>query len=74
MGMRPAIAWQFLGRNVASAVLSVVTAFLLAAFGHCPPGFTQTNVISSLPSPASLKRTTRFVKERVAATFDKVGL
>jgi hypothetical protein len=67
--MRLAVTWQFLGRHVASAVLSVVTVFLFAAFGHYPPGFTQTNVISSLPSPASLKLTTMFVTESVAATF-----
>jgi hypothetical protein len=69
MSMRLAVTWPVSGRNVASGGLSVVTVFLLAAFGHYPPGFMQTNVIFSLPSPASLKLTTIFVTESVAATF-----
>lgn len=69
MSMRLAVTWPFSGRNVASAGLSAVTVFLFAAFGHCPPGFTQTEVIFPLPSPASLKLSTMFITESVAATF-----
>ena len=49
--MRHVVTWPFSEWNVAAAVLSVVTVFLLVAFSHRPPGFTQTKVIFSLSSP-----------------------
>jgi hypothetical protein len=50
ISIRLAVTSPLSGRNVASAVLYIVTVFLFTAFGHCPPGSRRRRRYSRCPA------------------------